>query len=85
MTAGRKKKKKRLKCHCSKTQHSELGRQTGVMSITKMGVVALTNRTGEVVFAAVPKQDKNLLWNLSWKCSRIHVAVTNRGALPWYP
>lgn len=32
------------------------------MSITKMGVVALTNHTSEVAFAAVPKQDKNQLF-----------------------
>lgn len=32
------------------------------MDITKMGVVALTNCTGEVAFAAVPKQDKKQLF-----------------------
>lgn len=32
------------------------------MGIMKMGVVAFTNCTGEVAFAAVTKQDKNQLF-----------------------
>lgn len=55
-------RKKDSRATAAKHKSCEVERQIGVMGITKMGMVALTNCTGEVTFAAVPKQDKTQLF-----------------------
>lgn len=57
------------------------------MGIMKMGVVALTNCTGEVAFTAVPEQDKNQLF-IYPTChgnTQEYVFQLQTGALPWCP